>query len=69
MGVSQGHPWARQRVHVKWKTVALPTLLGYTHRRLSDFQSWLSSKKKREAFYPCEEKKNAAYFRACLSVH
>jgi len=63
---SQGHPWARQMAHVKWKTVALPRLLGYVPRRLSDFQSWLSSKKKGKSPIP-GEKKNAAYFRACLT--
>lgn len=57
MGVSQGHPWARQRAHVKWKTVALPRLLGYAHRRLSDFQSWLSSKKKGKRSVPARKKK------------
>ena len=63
---SQGHPWARQTAHVKRKTVALPRLLGYVHRRLSDCQSWLSSKKKGKSPIPAG-KKNAAYFRACLT--
>lgn len=53
---SQGHPWARQMAHVKWKTVALPRLLGYVPRRLSDFQSWLSSKKKGKSPIPGEKK-------------
>lgn len=42
---------------MKWKTVALPRLLGYVHKRLFDFSILAQFKGKREAFYPCEKKK------------
>lgn len=56
LGVFSGPPWARQMAHVKWKT-ALPRLPGYVHRRLSDFRSWLSSKKKGKSPVPGKKKK------------
>lgn len=65
MGVFSGPSLGKQMACVKWKRVALPRLLEY-RRRISNLGS--VQKEKREEFYLLG-KKNAAYFRACLTFH